>query len=284
MSESNASAELDPVERTLDEVVYEGRRSDKLRPTATRTVVAEHPLQATIHRGATAMNHKMKTSRFFTLIELLVVIAIIAILASLLLPALSTTRDTAKRIHCLNNLRQVHLSWTLYVDDYDGRLPAVGTAVWDGVYAGQTPWVGIMGDYWGSAVEFTGQYVFKGDSILRCPEMPFDPLFSSVQYVHYGMNSYGIGGNAAGSATPYRNVSDIALPAAQAALADNNLESSGRSELGYYAFTPNSNYVTNFRHDGKINIVFCDGHVEAHGPEIVESFTGWTESPPWGNP
>lgn len=89
------------------------------------------------------------SKRAFTLIELLVVIAIIAILASLLLPALGKAKARGAATACMNKFRQIGLSTTMYMDEHDGRFPI-------SEHQGRT-WIAALLPYGG------------GKQIYRCP-------------------------------------------------------------------------------------------------------------------
>jgi prepilin-type N-terminal cleavage/methylation domain-containing protein/prepilin-type processing-associated H-X9-DG protein len=121
----------------------------------------------------------------FTLIELLTVIVVIAVLAAILLPALSKASERARAIFCLNNTKQLGLAWQLYADEHDGHLPY--NLGMDGTFRTNLNWVNNVMT-WDLSPDNTnlatiteaslGSYASGATIIYRCPS---DRALSTIQ-------------------------------------------------------------------------------------------------------
>ena len=215
------------------------------------------------------VNERPGIARGFTLIELLVVIAIIAILASLLLPALAKYKATAQSAKCRNNLRQYGYAVRMYMDDANGTYPP-----WElssNYY--NFGWYALLQPYVGTAWTNAG---------LICPAykgyIPTNDLFVLLGEPHncYGLNIEGTGqssnGAGLGLGIDVERVkeSDIKVPSDMFCIGDSRdfhafLVGSQTVTQGIDWLTPASAGVPTIteqalRHKNGYNLVFCDGH------------------------
>jgi len=224
-------------------------------------------------------------SRGFTLIELLVVIAIIAILAGLLLPALSKAKTKGQGILCLNNTKQLMLAWRLYVDDQNGKIPAAYSDnplnnVW--VY-GILNWDGNNRDNWDLTNTLVKGTIWKYTSgtqkIYKCPADVFltkaptarPRLRSNSINAWMGMHD----GRPTwfGNSPPWRmflKESDVVVPSETWVFVDEHPDSIND---GFFCTdmnpAPNLSAATlpdcpASYHNGACGFAFADGHSEIH--------------------
>lgn len=223
------------------------------------------------------------TRRAFTLVELLIVIAIIAILAAMLLPALTRSKATAQRIKCLSNLHQLGIATQLYWDDNAGNCFRYTSGFTNG---GQLFWFGWLGAGAEGARPFEPQTgalwpYLEGRGVELCPALNY--AIGQFKLKADGA-AYGYGYNLQLSTMPGKppipaakilRPSDIGLLADSAQV--NTFQSPATPEHPmleefYYVSTNRTEATAHFRHTERASVAFADGHaaLEKMAPDSLD--------------
>jgi prepilin-type N-terminal cleavage/methylation domain-containing protein/prepilin-type processing-associated H-X9-DG protein len=185
-------------------------------------------------------------NRPFTLIELLVVIAIIAILASMLLPALGKAREQGKAITCTNQMKQIGTAFTMYGADNDGWFPYITTS---------PGWTVHLAQYLGmSGTDLDLAYrVANKETIYTCPTA-HDSQASASKYRTYSMSYY------IGPEHISEGWSD--MPRVGDASSETCVAADGHFGSSNWEVHIHWNQLPDFIHMGRANVLFGDMHVE----------------------